>query len=281
MALTASVKPDPVNVRLARTPQEVEAAQRLRYKVFYEEYSAIPTQEMARERRDMDRYDAFADHLIVVDTNPLSGEDIIVGTYRLLRREAAERCGQFYSADEYDLSPLLKSGLSILELGRSCVLPEYRTRPILQLLWQGIAGYIAKHEIDILFGCASLQSTDIKSISKPLSYLHHYHRAPGNMRPRAVKGRYVNMDLIPKEDIIPKEVFSDLPPLIKGYLRVGATIGDGAVVDTQFNTTDVFVIAQTALIQERYRKHYERKTQKPFPSLGGMEDAPPFTEDKT
>lgn len=277
MTLTAQTVRAPVSIRLADTPQEIEAAQRLRYQVFYEEYGAIPTADMLKTKQDVDEYDALADHLIVVDSNGANEREKIIGTYRLTRKKPSERNVEFYSSKEYDLSPLLDSGLSLLELGRSCVLPEYRTRPILQLLWEGIAGYISDYKIDLLFGCASLQSTNIQSISKPLSYLHHYHMAPEDIRPRALKGQYINMDLIPKEDLSPKEVFSDLPPLIKGYLRVGAIIGDGAVIDTQFNTTDVFMLVKTQMVQDRYRKHYERKTQKPFPSLGGAEDSPPFT----
>lgn len=256
-----------VCVRLANSPAEIEAAQRLRYKVFYEEYGAIPDADMKESRLDIDEYDEFADHLIVVDSS--SGKDVIVGTYRLLQKEGAEKVGQFYSSSEYDISSLLNSGSTLLELGRSCVLPEYRTKLVLQMLWQGIADYITEHDIDLMFGCASLHSTDIKSISKPLSYLHHYHLAPKTLRPRAIKGRYINMNIIPQEDINARRVFSELPPLIKGYLRTGAMIGDGAVIDEQFNTTDVFIIVQTHLITDRYRKHYERKIQKTMP---GSED---------
>lgn len=253
-----------VSVRLAQSPQEIMAAQRLRYQVFYEEYAAKPNKEMAASRLDIDDYDDYADHLIVVD-NAAQTTGKIVGTYRLLQREAAERYGQFYSSQEYDLKPLLQSGSSLLELGRSCVLPEYRTRPILQLLWQGIADYVTEHNIELMFGCASLHGTDITNISVPLSYLHHYHLAPENLRPRALKGRYINMNIIPKDDINAKRAFADLPPLIKGYLRVGATIGDGAVVDKQFNTTDVCIVVQTHQVTARYRKHYERKIQKTLP----------------
>ncbi|MCC6598175.1 MAG: GNAT family N-acetyltransferase [Alphaproteobacteria bacterium] len=251
---------DSICVRLAETEQEIEAAQRLRYEVFYEEYSARPEPEMVASRMDVDSYDEFADHLIVIDQS--GPQEKIVGTYRLLRRDAAEKVGQFYSSGEYDLSPVLKAATSLLELGRSCVLADYRSRPILQLLWQGIADYITEHDIELMFGCASLHSTDIKSISKPLSYLHHYHLAPEQLRPRAIKGRYINMNIIPQEDINARRVFAELPPLIKGYLRAGASIGDGAVIDEQFNTTDVFIVVQTHLLADRYRKHYERKIQK-------------------
>lgn len=259
-----------ISVRLASSPREIEEAQRLRYAVFYEEYGAKPDIEMLRTRMDVDVYDEYADHLIVVDDS--GAKERIVGTYRMLRRAGADKVGQFYSASEYDLSPVLKSAQSLLELGRSCVLAEYRTRPVLQLLWQGIADYITEHDIELMFGCASLHSTDIKSISKPLSYLHHYHLAPEKLRPRAIKGRYINMNIIPQEDIDARRVFAELPPLIKGYLRAGASIGDGAVIDEQFNTTDVCVVVQTHLLTDRYRKHYERKIQKALPSADNVEN---------
>ena len=257
-----------ISLRLATGPSDIEAAQRLRYQVFYEECRAVPDFRTAMERLDRDDYDAYADHLIVVDNT--GGKEKIVGTYRLLLRENAERCGKFYSSNEYDLTPILNSGLSVLELGRSCVLPEYRSRPILQMLWQGIADYVTENNIDLMFGCASLHSTDIGSIAAPLSYLHHYHLAPNAFRARALKGRYINMNLMPKEDINVRRVFSNLPPLIKGYLRVGATIGDGAVIDQQFNTTDVCIIVQTKLMTKRYRNHFERQMQKQLP---GHEEA--------
>jgi len=249
-------------VRLASCPSEIEAAQRLRYQVFYEEFAAQPTHQIAAQRLDKDDYDAFSDHLIVIDQSKGEQNSAIIGTYRLLKQEAANRYGQFYSSDEFDLSPLLGSGVSLLELGRSCVLPEYRTRPVLQLLWQGIADYVSDNKIDLLFGCASLHSTDIMSISQPLSYLYHFHLADESLRPRALKGQYINMNIVPKEDIDPRRAFNDLPPLIKGYLRAGAGIGDGAVIDPQFNTVDVCVVMPTKMITERYRKHYERKIQK-------------------
>lgn len=257
-----SPKYDEISVKLTNDPREIESAQRLRYQVFYEEFAAKPDSRMALERLDFDDFDPYADHLIVIDH---ARDDKIVGTYRLLRQDVAQKIGQFYSSDEYDLSPLLKSEHNLLELGRSCVLPEYRTKPVLNLLWEGIADYIADHGIGLMFGCASIQSTDIKSISRPLSYLHHYHLAPEDIRPRALKGRYINMNIMPKDEFEAKRGFNDLPPLIKGYLRVGAVVGDGAFIDKQFNTTDVCIIMDTRNVTERYRKHYERKINKQIP----------------
>ena len=255
-------KPESISVKVTRDPSEIEASQRLRYQVFYEEYAAKPNTEMAVARLDFDDFDQYADHLIVTDH---SRGDQIVGTYRLLQQDAAKKIGQFYSSDEYDLTPLLKSENNLLELGRSCVLPEYRTKAIMNLLWEGIADYIADHDIGVMFGCASLHSTDIKSISRPLSYLHHYHLAPEDIRPRALKGCYINMNIVPKDEFEAKRGFNDLPPLIKGYLRVGAVVGDGAFIDHQFNTTDVCIVMDTRNVTDRYRKHYERRIQKDIP----------------
>lgn len=256
-------------VRLARTPTEIEEAQKLRYKVFYEEYGAKPNEETQREKRDFDDFDGITDHLIVLTRDERTQKEQIVGTYRLLRQSIAEEHGRFYSSSEYDLSLLLKSDNVLLELGRSCVFAEYRTKPILNLLWQGIANYITENNIDLLFGCASFHGTDVDQIATQLSYLHHFHSTADNIKPIALNDHYVNMNIIPKEQIDERRAFAALPPLIKGYIRLGATIGDGAVIDEQFNTIDVCIVVQTSLMTDRYRKYYERKIQKPMPGQSG------------
>ena len=257
--------PDKIQVRLTEDADEIRASQALRYKVFYEEYGAEPNDEMLREKRDIDDYDKITDHLIVLDNDLPEGPGQIVGTYRLLRREVAEKHGQFYTSDEYDIQPLLDNEPDLLELGRSCVLPPYRTRPVLQKLWQGIAHYVADHNIGLMFGCASLHGTDIDQLSEQLAYLHHYHRTEERLCPRAIDARYVDMNLHAKEDLDARAVFVSMPPLIKGYIRLGASIGDGAVIDHQFNTTDVCIVMPTAQVTAKYVKHYERVTQKLIP----------------
>ncbi len=265
---------DNVTVRLATTLEEIYAAQRLRYKVFYEEYGAIPDEKTKREKKDVDAYDMFTDHLIVLDESLSTGPEGIVGTYRLLRRDVAEKHGPFYTSGEFDIQPLLDSGAVLLELGRSCVLAPYRTRPVLQKLWQGIAHYIAEHKIGLMFGCASLHGTDTDKLSEQLAYLHHYHLAPENLRPKALPQRYVEMNVHAKDAIDAKAVFSSLPPLIKGYMRLGATIGEGAVVDHQFNTTDVCIVMPTHLMTDKYLKHYQRITKNSI-SVEGTFAKPP------
>lgn len=260
----AQLNSDPVIVRLAETDAEIEAAQALRYAVFYEEHAAVPTEEMARLKRDFDEYDPHADHLVVVDQSKGKSNQRIVGTYRLLNRAVAEKYGRFYTSGEYNIDPILNSGASVLELGRSCVLPEFRTRPVLQMLWQGIADYVLDHKIEMLFGCASFQGTDPAKLARPLSYLYHYHLAAPELCPIALPDRYVSMNMIPKDELNPREILGELPPLIKGYLRIGSQIGDGAVVDTQFGTTDVCIMLHTQIVAQHYKKHYERKGNKSF-----------------
>jgi putative hemolysin len=250
----------PFQVRLAETAVDIAAAQSLRYRIFYEQMGARPMPEMARWGRDVDRFDAACDHLLVVDHSRSAGDEI-VGTYRLIRRMTALRLGGFYSESEYDIAPLLAHPGEILELGRSCVDPTYRPRPVLQLLWSGIAAYVFHYEIALMFGCASLPGTDPEALAVPLSYLYHYRLAPPGLRPRALASRYIGMDRHPAEAIDPLRAQAALPPLIKGYLRLGGCVGDGAVVDSQFNTTDICILIKTELVTEKYSRHYVRQSK--------------------
>ncbi len=249
-----------LEVRLASGEEEILASQRLRYRVFYEEMAAHPTPEMAAERRDFDGFDPHCDHLLVVDRS--AGDDpeqYLVGTYRLIRRAAAARQGGFYTASEFDISGIESLPGEILELGRSCVAREHRNRPTMQLMWLGISAYVTHYDIGIMFGCASLAGTDISAVREQLSYLHHFHLAPESFRPRALADRYVDMNLIAKAEIDPRRALVSLPPLIKGYLRLGGFVGDGAVIDEQFNTIDVCIQVKTELVTEKYLRHYERQ----------------------
>ena len=202
-----------LEVRLATTPKDIRRAQRLRYKVFYEEMAAVPNGASLLSRRDL---------------------------------------------DEYDVAPLVEAypDLRFLELGRSCVLPAYRNRRTVELLWHGIWTYVLHHRVDVMIGCASLEGTDPRKLALPLSYLHHYAAAPEPWRVRALDGRYVAMDLMSREAVDPMAALRDLPPLIKGYLRLGARFGDGAVIDRQFGTTDVLVVLPVSRISRRYIDHF-------------------------
>jgi L-ornithine Nalpha-acyltransferase len=251
-----------LEVRLAETDHEVEQAQRLRYAVFYDEMSAIPSPRMRDERRDFDKYDDVCDHLLVVDrdAHDEDGQPRVVGTYRLTREKDAMRAGGFYTSSEYDLSAMLKGlapGTRYLELGRSCVLKSYRSRPgTMQLLWKGLMAYVARFDIDLMFGCASLPGTDVTEMALPLSYLHHFHPMPEQVRVRARPELLVDMNRMPKDAVDPREALRTLPPLLKGYVRAGCMIGDGAVVDRQFGTTDVFIYFPLADMDARYKSRF-------------------------
>ena len=147
----------------------------------------------------------------------------------------------------------------VLELGRSCVHADYRNRMVMQLLWRGIAAYVFRHGIDLMFGCASLPGIEPEDLALELSYLYFNHLAPASIRPRALPHRYIEMRQMDPGEINKRTALAKLPPLVKGYLRLGGFVGDGAVIDAQFNTTDVAVVVKTDLVTGKYYKHYERQ----------------------
>ncbi len=247
-----------LRIRLAESVEEVDASLALRYRVFCNEMGVKPTAEMAAKEREFDSFDDYCDHILVFDETRGHGADSVVGTYRLMRRDSADRRGQFYSADEFDISPLIAYEGGILEVGRSCVDQDYRTGSTMQLLWRGIAAYIFHYRIDILFGCASLPGVEPSRLVMPLSYLYYHHLAPAPVRARARPERYVRMNILDPAEISTREALRALPPLIKGYLRLGGFVGDGAVVDRAFGTTDVCIVVKTDRITEKYYRHYSR-----------------------
>jgi putative hemolysin len=250
-----------LGVRLAVTEDEIDAVQALRYRVFYGEMGAKADEATIAAARDRDAFDAVADHLLVVDHDLGEGPDGVVGTYRLIRQSAAAKLGRFYSESEYDISPLTSSAANLLELGRSCTDAAYRNRAVMQLLWRGIAAYVFHYGIDLMFGCASLAGTDPEALAPELTYLAAHHLAPAPIRPRALAGMYVEMNRRDPAGLDAKAALMSLPPLIKGYLRLGGFVGDGAVIDWQFNTTDIAVVVQTDLVTEKYYRHYERESR--------------------
>lgn len=252
-----------LDVRLATSEEEIAAAQALRYQIFYEEMGAQPTPAMQATGRDIDDYDSICDHLLVID-HGVDGKPHVVGTYRLLRQVVAMQHRGFYSSGEYDLSPLLGrtfqnrigEGRQLLELGRSCVAAAYRNNTTINLLWRGIASYLHTNSIGYMFGCASFHGTDPQEHALALSYLYHNHLVPPDLHVRALPDHYVSMDRMPLGSYDPKEALRGLPPLIKGYLRLGCLIGDGAFVDHQFNTVDVFILLPVERITRRYSDRY-------------------------
>jgi putative hemolysin len=254
----------PLEVRLARTTKDIRRCQRLRFKVFYEEMGAKPDARGFVSRRDIDAYDRLCDHIMVIDRlgklNRFGQrKPKVIGTYRLLRSDVAQAAGvDFYTAGEFDLACFLgaHAGQRLLELGRSCVLEPYRNKRTIELLWHGVWAYILHHKIDVMFGCASFEGVNAESIAMPLAFLEHHAAGDRAARVRALPGLHVPMDRLPAEAVDLKLAMKTLPPLIKGYLRLGATFGDGAVIDRQFGTTDVFVSLRVADIDPRYVEYY-------------------------
>lgn len=248
-----------LETRLARSEREIDAAQAVRFRVFVEEMHARLAPEAMRRQRDFDHWDAVCDHLLVVDRS-IEGdiEDQIVGTYRLLRQEVAMQKGGFYSASEFAIDQLLARhpGKRFMELGRSCVLPQYRTKRTVELLWQGCWAYALKHGMNAMFGCASFPGTVPEEHALALSFLHHNSRVNDEWHVAALPELYRNMDLVPVEGVNARRALSAMPPLVKGYLRLGAMVGEGAVVDHAFNTTDVLIVLPIASISDRYINYY-------------------------
>lgn len=263
-----------LEVRLARKKSEIRRAQRLRYQVFYEEMSATPGALALLSRRDEDEFDPIFDHLLVLDRGaPNDGRrwrrSKVVGTYRVLRQDVADLYDGFYTQGEYDIASLIraKPEYRFVELGRSCVLKPYRNKRTLELLWQGVWSYVREHGADVMIGCASFEGTDPSAHAQALSFLYHSALAPHAWRVRAHDHRRIDMNMMPAESVNARAALKALPPLIKGYLRVGAYVGDGAVIDHQFGTTDVFIIMPIEAIKSRYFAHFGNPGEFAAPTL--------------
>ena len=244
-------------LRLAQSAEDILGAQRLRYRVFVRELGGDGPLVDHEAEREQDRFDPFFDHLILVDTR-LAPPDHVVGVYRLLLPDQAVAAGQYYSEDEYDLDVLQRSGRRCLELGRSCVDRAYRGGTAMMHLWAGLADYVETHRIDVLFGVARFHGTDVEALSNALSFLHHNHLAPPELRVRAKPAVFQPMDLRPKDQIDRRAAMVATPSLIKGYLRLGGVVGEGAFVDHAFNTTDVCLIMDTQKMNARQKALYAR-----------------------
>jgi putative hemolysin len=247
-------------VKLAETAEEREGAQRLRYRVFVEEMGAHASAEERAARREWDEFDPFFDHLILKSLDPAIADplDRVVGVYRLMRGDVAAAGPGFYGAGEYDLGAIAGSGRASVELGRSCVARGHRGGPGMHLLWNGLASYVLEREIELLFGVASFHGTDPAPLAEALSFLHHEHLAPPDLRVRARAEHYLDMNLMPREEVDAPRALQAIPALIKAYLRLGGFVGDGAFVDEDFNTIDVCVVMDTGRMTERYLSFYQR-----------------------
>jgi putative hemolysin len=244
------------SVKIADSQQEVIAAQELRYEVFCENMGAGASDEAHKLKRDGDAFDAVCDHLLVRYHPDDESAPRVVGTYRLLRDVNMTKIGRYYSESEYDITKIKTYDGNVMELGRSCTHPEFRSKVAMQLLWRGIGEYVMHYNVGIMFGCASFPGDNPDEHAAALTYLYHKHRAPDDICPRTLEQYYVALDRMDIEEIDEKRTFFKLPVLIKGYLRLGGVIGDGAFLDHDFNTTDILVVVQTDKVSDKYVTKY-------------------------
>ena len=215
---------------------------KLRFKIFFDEKNP--------NKIDSDEFDEECDHLVVIDKS--KSKDYVVGTYRLLYRKSESIGVRFYSQSEFNITNILNKRSSLLEAGRSCVRKEYRDGRIIKLLWKGLATYIVKSKVEYIFGCASFPSSDHNRFLSQLSYLKHYHSPSEDLQTNPVDNLKAEFKVISKKKINNEKEFRSLPPLIKAYLRVGAYVGSGAVIDNNFDTTDVLIILDTKKLLKKY-----------------------------
>ncbi|MEL6551442.1 MAG: GNAT family N-acyltransferase [Pseudomonadota bacterium] len=243
-----------LSVRLARSEADLKGAQRLRYKVFVEELGGDGPLVDHDAQLEVDVHDPHYAHLVLVDDRRASADlEHVVGVYRLMPGDTALVHG-YYCAGEYDLSALTGSGRKLLELGRSCLHPDYRGGSAMYLLWQALARYIQEQGIEVLFGVASFHGTDLSELAAPLSLLRARYLAPEDLRVRSLD--YQRMELLPEAEIDRRAATAAIPALIKAYLRLGGFVGDGAFIDRPFNTTDVCLILDIARMDPRLRAQY-------------------------
>jgi putative hemolysin len=233
-------------VELARSESEVREAQRLRFKVFAEEYGARIPERMAGH--DIDHFDAYCDHLLVRDLR----SERVVGTYRILTPDAAQRIGSYYSENEFYLTRIAHLRPQMVEVGRSCIHRDYRSGAVIALLWSGLAAYMRRHGYEYLAGCASINMADGgHNAANIYCQIGTEHQAPAEYR-------VFPIHRLPYEHLANASK-TTVPPLLKGYLRAGAWVCGEPAWDPDFNSADLFLLLPMARINERYFRHFMRE----------------------
>ncbi|HNY25592.1 MAG TPA: GNAT family N-acyltransferase [Alphaproteobacteria bacterium] len=254
-----AIKVRDYEVRLTRTSAERKQVRQLRYEVFVEEEGASATEEQKQLREEYDSYDRFADYMGVFHG------DKLVGTYRIIDRDAAEKMGGFYTETEFNLSKIKKASGNIAEMSRACVTKEYRENGlVMRMLWLGLGEYIAKHKITVIFGVASWVGKSPVESAHAISYLYYNNLSPMKLRATVLTDKFAEginpklarMNILPEVFVDEATAKKEMTPLIKGYLRLGASFGKGVFIDGPFNTYDVFVTLQTKKIAAAYQKHF-------------------------
>ncbi len=253
------IKNDNFEVRLTESEDEIIASQKLRYKVFFEEDGATPSEQVLKEKRDFDEFDEYCEHLIVIDRNAGDNpENYVIGSYRLLRQENQKKLGKWFSESEFNVEKFNNYDGEVLELGRVCVHKNYRNKIVMQMLWNGLAAYMFDYDIKLMFGCGSFIGTDVLAYRNTLSYLQKNFVATGDLE---IEAKTENKCEYPTPDaeISDMEAFKQLPTMIKAYIRVGCKVSKSIYIDKIFNTFDVCIIFETKNLKKSYLEHYTKR----------------------
>ncbi|WP_327267484.1 GNAT family N-acetyltransferase [Streptomyces sp. NBC_01218] len=242
-------QPSAYHLSLAAGPEDVRAAQRLRYQVFAGELGARLTGPGTG--LDGDGFDAFCDHLLVRET--ATGH--VVATYRILPPERARAAGRLYAESEFDLSRLAPLRDDLVEVGRSCVHPAHRDGAVIALIWAGLARYMERTGHTWLAGCCSIPLSDggIQA-ARAWEAVRTRHLAPEEhwVTPhRLWAGTSATSGPLPAA-----AARTDLPPLLRGYLRLGAQVCGSPAYDPEFDCADLYVLLSMRRTDPRYLRHF-------------------------
>ena len=268
-----AIKVRDYEVRLTRNKEERRMVRNLRYDVFVEEEGAGATEEQKNLREEYDDFDRFAEYMAVFHNGR------VVGTYRIIDRGAAEKMGGFYTETEFNITKIKKYRGNIAEMSRACVAREYRENAlVMRMLWAGLGEYIVRRKIGVLFGVASWVGKKPVQSAQAISYLYYNYLSPLRLRATVLAEKFADgvnpklarMNILPREHVDEEDAVRQMTPLIKGYLRLGATFGKGVFIDAPFNSYDVFVMCETKNIDAAYQKHFLGREN----ALAGMVEQP-------
>ncbi|HRT68718.1 MAG TPA: GNAT family N-acyltransferase [Bacilli bacterium] len=237
-----------IKIKVATTDEKTQIYS-LRYKSLILDYDKSKKES---EGLDKDDYDDFCDYIVAIDMNT----NEVVGTYRLIRKEHAQKAGMFSTEKEFNIDNLKNKNCDILEIGRAVVKEEYRDGLVIGLLWKAVIRYALLFKIKYLFGTASFHGTDPKLYQHSLSSLYYNHLSPPDKRAFARKDSRCDLQQLPITEVDPFLVKKEMPPLIKGYINLWATIGEGAYIDHSFKSIDVLILLEIDKINPRYLQRY-------------------------
>jgi len=254
-----AIKVRDFEVRLTRNKEERRMVRQLRYDVFVVEEGATPTAEQQELHEEFDEFDRYAEYMAVFHNGR------VVGTYRIIDKRAADKMGGFYTETEFNISKIKKASDNIAEMSRACVAAEYRENAlVMRMLWAGLSEYVLRRRIALLFGVASWVGQKPVESAQAISYLYYNHLSPLRLRARVIPENFADgvdtrmskMNILPRAFVDEEMAKKQMTPLIKGYLRMGATFGAGVFIDKPFNTYDVFVMMQSKNMDAAYQKHF-------------------------